>query len=337
MYKNYNNGLTLKDSFGRIINNLRISVTDKCNFRCRYCMPEKGMIWMKKDELLTYEEIERLVRIFAELGIRKIRLTGGEPLMRRDLHLLVNMISNIKGIEDLALTTNAYFLAEQAEDLVKSGLHRINISLDSLDPVKFNEITRRNFYNKVWEGIEAVDSFGIGPIKINIVLIRGINDDEIQNFAYLSRKRSFVIRFIEFMPLGAEDGWSIDKVVPTKEIIETIEHGLGMKLVPIEYRGNQPADRFMFEDGVGDIGFISSVSDPFCNHCNRIRLTSDGKLRTCLFSLTETDFKKLLREGTDDENIKELLLDAVWKKEPGHLINRPGFVRPSRTMSQIGG
>jgi cyclic pyranopterin phosphate synthase len=337
MYKNYNNGFTLKDSFGRIINNLRISVTDKCNFRCRYCMPEKGMVWMKKDELLTYEEIERLVKIFAELGIKKIRLTGGEPLMRRDLHVLVRMISNIPGIVDLALTTNAYFLAEQAGNLVKAGLHRINVSLDSLDPVKFSEMTRRNYFHKVWEGIEAVEALGISPIKINVVLIRGINNDEILKFAHLARKRAFVIRFIEFMPIGADDGWSMDKVLPTQEIMETMEHGLCMKLVPIEYRGSQPADRFMFEDGVGDIGFISSVSDPFCNNCNRIRLTSDGKLRTCLFSLKETDFKKPLREGADDETIKEVLADAVWKKEPGHLINRPGFVRPSRTMSQIGG
>lgn len=337
MYKNYNNGYTLKDSFGRIINNLRISVTDRCNFRCRYCMPEKGMVWMKKDELLTYEEIKRLVKIFAELGIKKIRLTGGEPLMRKELHLLVNMISNIAGIVDLALTTNAYFLAEQAENLVKAGLHRINVSLDSLDPVKFSEMTRRNYFHKVWEGIEAVEALGISPIKINVVLIRGINDDEILKFAHLARKRAFVIRFIEFMPIGADDGWSMNKVVLTQEIIETMEHGLGMKLVPIEYRGSQPEDRFMFEDGVGDIGFISSVSDPFCNNCNRIRLTSDGKLRTCLFSLTETDFKKLIREGADDDTIKEVLVDAVWKKEPGHLINRTGFVRPNRTMSQIGG
>lgn len=337
MIENYNNGFTLKDSFGRIINNLRISVTDKCNFRCRYCMPEMGMVWMKNDELLTFEEIERLVKIFAQLGIKKIRLTGGEPLMRKELHLLVAMISNIAGIEDLALTTNAYFLAEQAENLVKAGLHRINVSLDSLDPIKFSEMTRRDYFHKVWEGIEAVEALGISPIKVNVVLMRGINDDEILKFAHLARKRSFSIRFIEFMPIGADDGWSMEKVVPTQEIIETIEHGMGMKLMPIEQRGSQPADRFMFEDGAGDIGFISSVSDPFCNNCNRLRLTSDGKLRTCLFSLKETDFKKLLRESEYDETIKEALLDAVWKKEPGHLINRPGFVRPSRTMSQIGG
>lgn len=329
--------VTLRDSFGRIINNLRISVTDRCNFRCRYCMPEKGMIWMRKDELLTFEEIEQLTKIFVELGIKKIRLTGGEPLMRKDLHILFGMISRISGIEDLALTTNGYFLAEQAEDLVKAGLRRINVSLDSLDPIKFNVITRRNYYNKVWEGLETVEAVGIRPIKINVVLIRGINDDEILNFAHLACSRPFVIRFIEFMPIGADDDWSIEKVITTKEIIKIIERGLGKKLVPIEYRGSQAADRFMFEDGVGEIGFISSVSEPFCNHCDRVRLTSDGKLRTCLFSLREADLKRLLRERVGNKAIKQVIVDAVFKKEPGHLINRFGFIRPSRTMSQIGG
>ncbi|HWP91330.1 MAG TPA: GTP 3',8-cyclase MoaA [Thermodesulfobacteriota bacterium] len=337
MSENSENGFSLKDSFGRTINNLRISVTDRCNFRCQYCMPENGMAWIKKGELVTFEEIERLVNIFSGLGIKKIRLTGGEPLMRRDLHLLVRMISNISGIEDLALTTNGYFLTDQAEKLAEAGLKRINVSLDSLDAVKFGVITRRDYYHQVWEGIEAVDALGIKPVKINVVLMRGVNDDEIPRFAYLARERSFVIRFIEFMPLGADDGWTPDKVVSTQEIIETIEEKTGKKLIPVEYRGSQPADRFMFEDGIGEIGFISSVSEPFCNHCNRVRLTSDGKLRTCLFSLKETDLKKLMREGAGDEAIKEIILKSVWNKEPGHLINRPGFIRPNRTMSQIGG
>jgi len=337
VHGNNDNISVLKDSFGRIINNLRISVTDRCNFRCLYCMPEHGMAWMKKDDLLTYEEIGRLVRVFAGLGIKKIRLTGGEPLMRKDLHVLLEMLSNTAGIEDLALTTNGYFLAEQAEGLAKAGLKRINVSLDSLNPIKFSEITRRSYYDRIWEGIKTVEGLGIAPIKINVVLIRGINDDEILNFANLARKRPFVIRFIEFMPIGKDDGWNIEKVVPTQEIIETIEREARRKLIPIEYRGGQPADRFTFDDGVGEIGFISSVSEPFCNHCNRIRLTSDGKLRTCLFSLKETDFKRLLREGAEDGEIKRVILDAVWNKEPGHLINRPGFVRPNRTMSRIGG
>jgi len=327
----------LKDSFGRIINNLRISVTDRCNFRCRYCMPEKGMEWINKKELLTFNEIQRLATIFAKIGIKKIRLTGGEPLVRKDLSQLVNMISDIPGIEDLALTTNGYLLTEQAEKLFKAGLHRINVSLDSLDPIKFNFITRRHLYDKVREGIETAEKLGIKPIKINVVIIRGVNDDEILNFANLALKSSFIIRFIEFMPIGADDGWDIEKVVPTQEIINTIEKGLSKNLIPIERRGNQPADRFKFEVGKGEIGFISSVSNPFCNNCNRVRITSDGKLRTCLFSLQETDLKKLMRHGATDEDIKHNIIDAAWVKEAGHLINRPGFVRPKRTMSQIGG
>ncbi len=327
----------LADSFGRVVDNLRISVTDRCNFRCRYCMPEEGMVWMEKSELLAFEEIERLTHIFAGLGIRKIRLTGGEPLMRKDLYLLVEKLARISGLNDIALTTNGYFLAEQAMQLYKAGLRRINVSLDSLDPVKFNVMTRRNYYSKIWEGLDAVEALGIRPIKLNVVLIRGINDDEIGKFAYLARTKPFIIRFIEFMPIGADDGWSRDKVVTTAEIISTIEREIRKRLVPVEQRGIQPADRFVFEDGIGEIGFISSVSEPFCEHCNRVRMTSDGKLRTCLFSLVETDLKAMLREGASDEDIERAIRDAVAKKEAGHLINQPTFVRPSRTMSQIGG
>lgn len=328
---------SLRDSFGRVINNLRISITDRCNFRCRYCMPEEGMVWLNKSELLAYEEIERLVRVFAQLGITKIRLTGGEPLMRKDVHLLVAKLSAISQIHDLALTTNGYFLAEQATLLYKAGLRRVNISLDSLDAARFERMTRRNHYERVWKGIEAVEVLGIRPIKLNAVLIRGVNDDEVVHFARLARTRPFIVRFIEFMPIGMDDGWSPEKVVPTHEIIERIERGIGIKLIPVEYHGDQPADRYQFEDGVGEIGLISSVSEPFCEHCNRIRITSDGKLRTCLFSLQETDLRALLRSGATDEDITRLILDAVWNKEAGHQINRPEFVRPSRTMSQIGG
>jgi cyclic pyranopterin phosphate synthase len=327
----------LKDSFGRTVNNLRISVTDRCNFRCRYCMPEEGMQWMARSELLTFEELTRLSRVFASLGVKHIRLTGGEPLMRKDLHVLVKQISGVPGIQDIAMTTNGYFLAEQAPDLVKAGLHRINVSLDSLDPVKFTEMTRRDHFHRVWEGIEAVDRLGIRPIKLNVVLIRGMNEDEIPKFADLARSRSFVIRFIEFMPIGSDDGWSPEKVVTGKEIIAGMEKAVGKRLKPVEMRGAQPADRFVFEDGIGEIGLISSVSEPFCSDCNRVRLTSDGKLRTCLFSLAETDLKSLLRSDADDEAIRTAIVEAVWKKEEGHLINRPGFVRPARSMSQIGG
>ena len=332
-----NNASVLIDSFGRTITNLRISVTDRCNFRCRYCMPEEGMVWMDKRELLTYEEIERIAVIFSELGISKVRLTGGEPLLRRDLHLLIEMISNIPGIDDLALTTNGFLLTEQAYKLADAGLNRINISLDSLDQTKFNLITRRNYFDKVWKGIETVETLGICPIKINVVLVRGINDDEILNFAHLARDRPLIIRFIEFMPIGADDGWSNDKVVPSEEIIEIMERGLGKKLVQTENPKSQAAEEFMFEDGVGNIGFISSVSQPFCSQCNRVRITSDGKLRTCLFSQKETDLKRLIRENATDDDIKSVLLDRVWNKEAGHLINRSDFVKPLRTMSQIGG
>lgn len=327
----------LKDSFGRTINNVRISVTDRCNFRCRYCMPEEGMQWMARSELLSFEELTRLTRVFAGLGVKHIRLTGGEPLMRKDLPVLVRQLSGVPGIQDIALTTNGYFLAEQAADLVKAGLHRINISLDSLDPVKFTEMTRRDNFHRVWEGIEAIDRLGIRPIKLNVVLIRGVNENEIPKFAELARTRSFVIRFIEFMPIGSDDGWTPEQVVTGKEIVARMEKTVGKRLMPVELRGAQPADRFVFEDGIGEIGLISSVSEPFCNHCNRVRITSDGKLRTCLFSLGETDFRVLLRGGANDETIRQTIIDAVWHKEEGHLINRPGFVRPARSMSQIGG
>lgn len=300
-------------------------------------MPEEGMVWLEKAELLTYEEISRLARIFASLGVSKIRLTGGEPLMRKDLHLLVEKIARIDGISDLALTTNGFFLAEQALNLFKAGLRRINISLDSLDPAKFAQMTRRSYFDRVWRGIEAVENLGITPIKLNVVLMRGVNDNEIPHFAHLARSKPFVIRFIEFMPIGSDDGWTMEQVVPSREIIENMEKHIGRKLVPVEYHGAQPADRYRFEDGLGEIGFISSVSEPFCEHCNRIRITSDGRLRTCLFSLTETDLKSMLRGGASDENIRAQVITAVWNKEEGHLINRPGFVRPTRTMSQIGG
>jgi GTP 3',8-cyclase len=326
----------LKDSFGRIINNMRISVTDRCNFRCQYCMPEEGMVWMKKDQLLTFEEIERLVRIVARLGVSKIRLTGGEPLMRKELPLLVKMISQIAEIRDLAMTTNGYFLKEHAQPLYEAGLHRITVSMDSLDPGTFAELTRRDYFSEVWEGLEALQRFPIGPIKINVVLVRGVNEREIEKFADLARREPFIIRFIEYMPIGAGDSWDYSKVVPTKEVIARIEQQFP-KLVPVEYHGSQPADRFKFKDGKGEIGFISSVSEPFCSHCNRIRITSDGRLRTCLFSLTETDLKAMLRGGATDDMISETIAEAVRHKEEGHLINQPGFVKPVRTMSQIGG
>lgn len=328
----------LKDSFGRVINNLRISVTDRCNFRCVYCMPAHGMKWLDKKSILSFEEIFRITGIFSELGITKLRLTGGEPLIRKELSSLIGMLNGIEKIEDISLTTNGYFLDEQAGALYEAGLKRINISLDSLYSESFSTVTRRDYYEDVRRGIARAVEVGMNPVKINVVLIRGFNDNEILDFAELGRKNNFVIRFIEFMPLGNDDKWNVQKVVRSDEIRRTIESGLGMKLIPdTKGRGKQPADVFRFEDGIGHIGFISSVSEPFCEHCNRVRITSDGKLRTCLFSHTETDLMKPLREGADDGEIRELIIEAVSKKERGHMINTPGFLRPERTMSQIGG
>jgi cyclic pyranopterin phosphate synthase len=299
-------------------------------------MPEEGMQWLQREKLLTYEEIVRLVHIFAALGVRKIRLTGGEPLMRKELWRLIAMLKPIPGIEDIALTTNGYFLQDQARELARAGLHRINISLDALDPRLFAEIARREYFKQTWEGIEAAEQAGIKPIKLNVVLIRSVNDGEILAFARLARTRPFIIRFIEFMPIGKDDGWTMDKVVPTHEVLETINQHFPLVPVP-SANGNVPAERFVFADGTGEIGFISSVSRPFCSDCDRVRVTSDGKFRTCLFSLVETDLRALLRGGASDDEIAETIIAAVWKKEEGHLINRPGFVRPERTMSQIGG
>jgi cyclic pyranopterin phosphate synthase len=300
-------------------------------------MPEEGMQWMEKDQLLTYEELARLAMVFSSLGVTKVRLTGGEPLMRKDVHRLIGYLAGMQELRDIALTTNGFFLKEQAAALAEAGLRRLNVSMDSLDPVKFGLMTRRNYFHRAWEGLEEAERVGLGPVKVNTVLIRGINDDEIPAFADLARARPFIVRFIEFMPIGAEDGWTPDRVVSSREIIGRIETHTGMRLVPVEVHGTQPADRYRFEDGKGEIGFISSVSEPFCEHCNRVRITSDGKLRTCLFSLEETDLRALVRGGASDEEIRNSIRAAVQKKEAGHLINQPGFVRPERTMSQIGG
>ena len=298
-------------------------------------MPEEGMQWLSRALLLTFEEIARLVRVFASLGVSHVRLTGGEPLMRRELWRLVKMIHQVPEIRDIALTTNGYFLQDQARDLVGAGLSRINVSLDSLDPRVLMEMTRRDHFERIWSGVVEAERLGLSPIKLNVVLIRGVNDGEILKFAELARSGPFIVRFIEFMPIGKDDGWSVEKVVPTREVIERIQERY--PLSPQPEGNNRPAERYVCADGVGMFGFISSVSQPFCTHCDRVRITSDGKFRSCLFSLTETDLRSMLRNGSSDEEIADTLVSAVWKKEEGHLINRPGFVRPERTMSQIGG
>ncbi len=329
-------GRELTDSFGRKIDNLRISVTDRCNFRCRYCMPEEGMTWLDHRELLTYEEIVKITGVLAEMGVRKVRLTGGEPLMRKELPRLVAGLAGVRGLRDIALTTNGFFLAEQAAELARAGLRRINVSLDSLDRATFEKMARRDYLERVLAGIDEALRAGLGPVKINVVLIRGVNDGEIERFANLARSSPIVVRFIEFMPIGSDDGWSNDRVITTAEVLGRLGD-LGFPTVGVTREDGQPADRYRFADGAGELGFISSVSAPFCDTCNRIRLTSDGHLRTCLFSAGETDLKGPLRSGADTHKIRATILKAVAAKEAGHLINRPGFVRPDRTMSSIGG
>ena len=326
----------LVDSFGRTINNLRISVTDRCNMRCTYCMPAEGMIFFDRVEILTFEEILRFVRVGAALGITDIRLTGGEPLVRRDLHVLIRQLAAVDGIQDIGLTTNGILLEEQAQALYDAGLRRINVSLDSLDPEKFARITRRDVFHKVLAGLEAAERVGMSPIKVNTIAMRGFTEEEILRFAALAREKPYEVRFIEYMPLGADDVWEISKVLSQDEILAQV-HAV-WPLEPVEAPDSRaPADTFRFLDGRGKIGIIASVTHPFCDACDRVRITADGKLRTCLFSIEETDIKTLMRGGATDEEIGEVLIRAVWDKEPGHRINQPDFVKPARTMSAIGG
>ena len=327
----------LIDSFGRVHTNLRISVTDRCNIRCFYCMPAEDVVFMDRQELLTFEEIERFVRIAVPLGLRKIRLTGGEPLVRRDLHKLVAHLSAIREIEDIGLTTNGILLAEQAQELHDAGLRRLNVSLDALDPVKFRQVTRRDGFEKVLEGIEAAQRVGFEPIKINAVAVRGLSESELVPFGEFARRTGLEVRFIEYMPLDADNAWERDKVLFAREIIDTLSREI-MPLIPCDDQNpHAPATDFVFEDGIGRIGFIASVSQPFCASCNRFRLTADGKLRNCLFSLQETDIRSLLRDGADDDAIAEAVHSCIAAKWEGHEINTARFVQPDRPMYLIGG
>ena len=329
-------GYQLTDSFGRTINNLRISVTDQCNFRCIYCMPEEGMVFHPKAEILTFEEIARISAIASGLGINKLRLTGGEPTVRKDLPVLIRMLADIKGISDIAMTTNGFLLKKMSKSLREAGLPRVNVSLDTLDTEKFERMTRRDVLDKVLEGLEEAEKYFELPIKINVVAMRGYTDDDVLDFALLARTRPYQIRFIEFMPLDADHTWSREKVLTGAEIIDRIQAVWPLDPV-VRPNQREPADLFRFRDGKGEIGLIASVSEPFCENCNRIRITADGRLRTCLFSLWETDLKTPLRSGASDETIAEMIIEAVRNKEPGHHINDPTFVQPERTMSAIGG
>jgi GTP 3',8-cyclase len=328
----------LVDTFGRLHNNLRISVTDRCNIRCFYCMPAEDVVFMNKRELLSFEEIERAVRVAVTLGVDKVRLTGGEPLVRRELPELVRRIANLPGIKDVGLTTNGILLADQAQELWDAGLRRINVSLDALDPVRFREVTRRDGYEKVIAGIKAAQAVGFAPVKINAVSIRGVTEDQIVPFGKFARETGAEIRFIEFMPLDADNAWERDKVLFADEILEILSKEI-MPLKPVGQKDKAaPASNFEFEDGVGRIGLIASVSKPFCKDCNRFRLTSDGKLRNCLFSLEETDIKSLLRDaGKTDLDIAKAMLKCVTEKKEGHEINSASFTQPDRPMYSIGG
>ncbi|TML98880.1 MAG: GTP 3',8-cyclase MoaA [Actinobacteria bacterium] len=317
----------LRDSWGREIKSLRVSVTDKCNFRCRYCMPAEGLEWLERDELLSFEEIERLVRVLARMGVDEVRLTGGEPLVRCDLPT---------GVRDLSLTTNGVLLDRFAAPLVEAGLRRLNVSLDSLSHVRFAEITRRDALDRVLAGLEEAERHPeLRPIKVNCVAIRGFTEEEVPALAELARRKPYVVRFIEFMPLDADQAWRGDDVLTGGEIRALIEERWPLEELPA--KPSSTARRFRFADGAGEIGFVNPVSEPFCSTCDRIRLTADGQLRTCLFSRREWDLKTPLRDGSSDERLEELIRFAIAHKELKHKINDPGFVRASRSMSQIGG
>ncbi len=332
-----NRELPLVDTFGRVHDNLRISVTDRCNIRCFYCMPAENVTFLPKPQLLTFEEITRFVRMTIPLGVRKIRLTGGEPLVRQNLEVLVQQLRDVEGIEDIGLTTNGILLADQAERLYRAGLRRLNVSLDALDPVKFKQITRREGFEKVIEGLTTAREVGFEKIKINAVSMRGITESEIIPFGRLARETGMEIRFIEFMPLDAERAWERDKVLFASEIIDELAREFGPLLPVGEYDAHAPASEYQFADGVGRIGFIASVSQPFCGSCNRFRLTADGKIRNCLFSLEETDIKSLLRGNASDDEIRLAIRQSIWDKKEGHEINAAKFIRPDRPMHSIGG
>ena len=326
----------LRDSWGREIKSLRVSVTDKCNFRCRYCMPAEGLEWLERDELLTFEEIARLVRVLARMGVDEVRLTGGEPLVRRDLPTLVGMLAQTPGVRDLSLTTNGVLLDRFAAPLVEAGLRRLNVSLDSLSHIRFAEITRRDALDRVLAGLEEAERYPeLRPIKVNCVAIKGFTEEEVPALAELARRKPYVVRFIEFMPLDADQAWRGDDVLTGGEIRALIDEHWPLEEVPA--KPSSTARRFRFVDGAGEIGFVNPVSEPFCSTCDRIRLTADGQLRTCLFSRREWDLKTPLRDGSSDERLEQLIRFAIAHKELKHKINDPGFVRASRSMSQIGG
>ena len=327
---------TLIDTQGRVVRDLRISVTDRCNLRCVYCMPAEGMPWMPRREILTYEEITRFSRVCLELGVTGIRLTGGEPTVRQDLPKLVAMLSALRANLDLSLTTNGIKLPAMARELREAGLTRVNVSLDTLDRERFKALARRDRLGEVLAGFEAARAAGFAPIKVNAVLMRGFNEDEAVPLARWAREQGFELRFIEWMPLDFQKTWDRERLVPAAEILEQLH--AAFPLEPLRaVDPSAPATMYRYLDGSGAVGVIASVTRPFCGHCDRIRLTADGQIRTCLFANREYDFRQAMRSGADDGEIARLLHAAVWRKEPGHLINSPYFRQPERGMSAIGG
>jgi cyclic pyranopterin phosphate synthase len=324
----------LVDGHGRRIGDLRISVTDRCNFRCQYCMPADGLPWLDREEILRFEEIERVVRVLSSMHVSSVRLTGGEPLVRRDLPRLVAMLSPL--VDDLSLTTNGYLLERDADALASAGLRRINVSLDTLQRDRFFQLTRRDSLPQVLRGLEAVARRPeLRPVKVNAVALRGFTEEEALPFAEFARRTGFEVRFIEFMPLDADRAWSADAVLTGAELRALVGRVHPLEEVPRE--ASATARVFRFRDGRGSIGFISPVSEPFCSDCDRLRLTADGKLRTCLFSIHETDLRGPLREGASDAELEEIIRAAAWRKELKHNVGEPGFRQPPRTMSAIGG
>jgi cyclic pyranopterin phosphate synthase len=326
----------LRDGHGRLIGDLRVSVTDRCNFRCQYCMPAEGLPWLERAEILSFEEIARLISLFADMGVHDVRLTGGEPLVRKQFARLAEMLAQIDAVHDLSVTTNGFLLERDAEALVRAGINRFNVSVDSLQRDRFFEITRRDALPQVLRGLEHLATFPEAhPIKINAVAIRGFTEEEVIPFAEFARRTPYEVRFIEFMPLDADHAWTEDQVLTGAEIRAAID-----AVYPLEPQPREPhatARVYRFADGNGRIGFINPVSEPFCGDCNRVRLTADGRLRTCLFSLNETDLRGPMRDGADDRELERIIRDAVWLKELKHHVGEPGFIQPARTMSAIGG
>ena len=333
-------GAPLLDGQGRVVRDLRISITDRCNFRCTYCMPEEGMRWLPRDEVLTFEEIERVARVCVErFGFDGIRITGGEPTVRAQLPVLVEKLARLRvpgtgAPVDLALTTNGATLGLLAHDLRRAGLSRINVSCDSLRRDRFRAMTRRDQLGRVLDGIAAAVDAGFDPVKVNVVTIRGVNDDEVVDFAAFGRETGVQPRFIEFMPLDADGAWTMDQVVPSDEVVSAID--AVFPLEPVTH-GPEPAARYRYRDGRGEIGVIASVTQPFCGNCDRIRMTAEGQLRNCLFAVHETDLRAVMRGGGSDDDLAAAVAGDVARKWPGHSIGKVTFIRPARSMSQIGG